>query len=102
MLAPSDRNALVNDTAPWSEGDNEALAAFYAMSPRPALDEISRILGRSGRAIQARASRPQLAQRTERGQMRACIVGCGRAFYSTHRFDRYCPMCRHSELVRCA
>jgi hypothetical protein len=100
MLARS--CTAINDTAPWSDDDRETRGALYAMTPRPPVEQISRVLGRSVRAIQARATWLQLARRADGGKMRKCIVQCGRTFFSTHVGNRIRPLCQRSELVRCA
>jgi hypothetical protein len=100
MLARSD--TAINDAAPWSDDDSETLGALYAMEPRPPVEQISRVLGRSVRAIQARATWLQFAQRAYGGKMRGCITKGGRTFCSTHNGNRICPLCKRPALVRCA
>ena len=103
MLARTDTSTVL-DGEPWSDADDASLTAMYMMVPLPPSTEIARTLGRTVSAVHARSHRLRLsALRIPGAKMRPCIVEfCGRAFLSEHKFNRICPMCAKSDLVRCA
>lgn len=50
-------DSRINESAPWSDDDNEALTGLYMITPQPGYDEVGRHLGRSEKAVYARVMR---------------------------------------------
>lgn len=90
---------MINDKAPWTAEQIEKLAELYFSVPKPSIDHMSAVIGRSPHATWNQIARIGMSKRG--AQVRKCLP-CDHNFYSTHVGNRMCQRCLESDELRCA
>lgn len=87
----------------WSQEEIREMVRLYVESEKPDIGAVARAMGRTYAMVSTQAWRVGLTFENlgPDAKMRICMP-CRREFWSSHKGNRICSLCKRTELMECA